>query len=96
MSFPIKPRSSELQEHNLVEGWRAVYNTVLRYGMSERSRIMAATSGIPVSSLGTGRAAEHEKAEDDAMTGVIELVEGVKRHGVSDTKLSVGRLLIGL
>lgn len=85
LSFPIKHVSPELQDHNLVEGWRAVYNTLLRYGMSERSGSKALLPGNPVVSLGTGPEVEHEKTEDDVMTGVIELVEGVKRHGVRRT-----------
>lgn len=87
-SSATQAMSSEMQEHNLVEGWRAVYNTVLRFGMSERPRTMMHPSGDPLSSPGTEPVIEQgEKAEDDVMNGVIELVEGVKRHGVSKITL---------
>ncbi|KAF8529869.1 C3HC zinc finger-like-domain-containing protein [Gautieria morchelliformis] len=90
-----RPSPSELQDHNLVEGWRAVYNTVLRYGMSTRPRVRGTLSDGPVSAPSTEPAvANGEGAEDDAMSGVIELVEGVKRHGGKQL-LSYVRSLLG-
>lgn len=75
---------SILHNSPLVEGWRAVFNTILRYGISERvgqatdaerSRVSPGQESIPpVNST--------EDDEDDAMRGVTKLVEDVKRHGV--------------
>ncbi|KAF8591049.1 zf-C3HC-domain-containing protein [Ramaria rubella] len=82
--------SASLQETTLVEGWRAIYNTVLRYGMSERSRVR-----MQHQPQGPGSVVEgEEKGEDDAMNGVIELVEGVKQHGGKQL-LSYIRNLLG-
>lgn len=82
-------------EPNLVEGWRAVYNTVLRFGMSERFRVKEKAHGpesggvVSESGLEPMREQAETNAEDDAMHGVIELVEDVKRHGVSGTIFSL-------
>jgi hypothetical protein len=69
-----------MQDFTLIEGWRAVFNTVLRYGISERSSMFRMSSEI------NGRAdpvtAEIEQDSSDAMREVIELVENVKQHGV--------------
>lgn len=74
-----------MQESELVEGWRAVYNTVMRYGMAERAGHLSRLSadgvrrGVEPVLEDTDR---EEENNDDAMTGVVELVENVKRNGV--------------
>jgi len=71
---------STMQDLNLIEGWRAVFNTVLRYGMSERSESALRTSVETMRSADL--VAEGAERDDlDAMSGVIELVENVKQHG---------------
>ena len=81
---------SLLQDMNLVEGWRAVYNTVMRYGMAERAGHMASRNsgeGSRAAAPSVDPMAEGvepmDTANDDAMSEVVELVEEVKQHGVS-------------
>lgn len=77
-----------LRESDLVEGWRAVYNTVLRYGMAERAghRLrLSEESGIEPVSEDTNA----ERDNDDALSDVVELVEQVKRNGVRYLALAV-------
>ncbi|KAF8525764.1 C3HC zinc finger-like-domain-containing protein [Hysterangium stoloniferum] len=72
--------SSTIQDLNLIEGWRAVLNTVLRYGISERSGSVLRTSAETMRSADLVPD-EAERDNSDAMSGVIELVENVKQHG---------------
>ncbi|GJJ08229.1 hypothetical protein Clacol_002438 [Clathrus columnatus] len=84
-----------LQDLPLVEGWRAVYNTVLRYGISERATTMTnivhSTDVVsrsresppqpPLQHMTGTTTAFVDEDEDDAMNGVNKIVEDVKRHG---------------
>lgn len=71
----------------LVEGWRAVFNTVLRYGISEHAQTDVKMTGGQAGAAGqydvaTSEPSTLEGDEDDARKGVSKIVEDVKRHGV--------------
>ncbi|KIJ52508.1 hypothetical protein M422DRAFT_64965 [Sphaerobolus stellatus SS14] len=87
---------TSLQDMNLVEGWRAVYSTVMRYGMAERAGRFSAestrTGAQPIVETVEDELAGRDN--DDAMHGVIELVQDVKQHGGRQL-LSYVRNLLG-